>query len=292
MRVTRALHAAGKFVMVFTGFLGMARARNLKPSFFRNEKLVARSFASRLLYAGLWTLADRRGILKDRPAWIEMEVFPADTVDVEALLNELADWREDEDEPLIYRYEVDGKRCIFIPGFAQHNRPHKDEKKSDLPDAPPLVRPPRAEPCAQVVANTTDYIEAGKKPGQPGNLPANCADSLLLNDETRTPPETDEVGVQVRHWFQNHPVLIWDKVAAEKLAKIVKAKGWQFANQWVDDGIAKGKTFPVAHAWGVMQKEEFATSGAGPPREETPEQFAARNMAKGKRGEACTKTTD
>ena len=299
MRVTRALHAAGKFVMVFTGFLGMARARNLKPSFFRNEKLVARSFASRLLYAGLWTLADRRGILKDRPAWIEMEVFPADTVDVEALLNELADWREDEDEPLIYRYEVDGKRCIFIPGFAQHNRPHKDEKKSDLPDAPPLVRPPRAEPCAQVVANTTDYIEAGKKPGQPEEKPANCADSLLLNEDSPIPPsasgeggEDEEIAVQVRHYFHNHPILIYDRKSASNLERLVRAKGWPFAERWVQDGVEKSKKFPVSHALGVWQREEHAASGAGPPREETPEQFAARMVAKGNRGEACTKTTN
>lgn len=277
----------------------MARARNLKPSFFRNEKLVVRSFAARLLYEGLWCLADRRGVLKDKPHWIEMEIFPADDVDIDALLAELADWRDGEDEPLIYRYEADGKRCIFICGFPQHNRPHRDEKKNELPDPPELVRPLPAEPCAEVVVNTSDTLQAGKKPGQHEEKPATCADSLLLNDETRTSPGGDgtdeveaEIGVQVRHWFQNHPILLWDKVAAGKLAKIVKAKGWDFANRWVDDGIAKGKSFPIAHAFGVFQNEEFATSGPAPPGQESAEAFAARIVAKGNRGEPCTKTTN
>lgn len=275
---------------------GMARARNLKPSFFRNEKLVARSFASRLLYAGLWTLADRRGILKDKPKWIEMEVFPADTVDIIALLDELADWRDGEDEPLIHRYEVDGKRCIYVCGFAQHNRPHRDEKENTLPEPTPLVRPSRAEPCAEVVVNNGDTILAGKKTGQHEEKPASCADSLLLNDDSPIPPSPsdggEEVAVQVRHFFHNHPMLIFDRKSAANLERLILAKGWPYAERWVQDGVEKGKKFPVSHAIGVWQREEHAASGAGPPREESPEAFAARMVAKGKRGEACTTTTN
>ena len=64
----------------------MARARNIKPSFFTNEDLVELSFETRLLFIGLWTLADRAGRLEDRPKRIKMAVFPADSVDVERSL--------------------------------------------------------------------------------------------------------------------------------------------------------------------------------------------------------------
>lgn len=86
----------------------MARSRNIKPGFFTNEQLVALPFSTRLLFVGLWTLADRDGRLEDRPLKIKMQVFPGDAVDVEAGLCELATG----DDPFIERYEADGLRII------------------------------------------------------------------------------------------------------------------------------------------------------------------------------------
>jgi hypothetical protein len=43
----------------------MARARNIKPGFFANPELVELPFATRLLFIGLWTVADRAGRLED-----------------------------------------------------------------------------------------------------------------------------------------------------------------------------------------------------------------------------------
>ncbi len=107
----------------------MARARNIKPSFFKNEKLAECSMAARLLFAGLWTLADRRGILEYRPKRIKVEVFPYDDVDIEPLMEEL----EREGHAFIERYEAKGRHCVLITGFLEHNRPHKDEAANDLP---------------------------------------------------------------------------------------------------------------------------------------------------------------
>ena len=44
----------------------MARARLLKPGFFTNEDLCELPAFGRLLFAGLWTIADREGRLEDR----------------------------------------------------------------------------------------------------------------------------------------------------------------------------------------------------------------------------------
>ncbi len=60
----------------------MARSRTIKPGFFTNEEMVELPMAIRLLFIGLWTLADRDGRLRDRPKKIRMEAFPADDVDV------------------------------------------------------------------------------------------------------------------------------------------------------------------------------------------------------------------
>jgi hypothetical protein len=103
------------------------RARNVKPSFFQNEQLAELPFEARLLFVGLWCMADREGRLEDRPKRIKMNVFPADSIDVEPLLVGLAD------QGLIERYEADGLACIEIPKFVEHQRPHHQEQPSKLP---------------------------------------------------------------------------------------------------------------------------------------------------------------
>lgn len=105
----------------------MARSRNIKPTFFTDAELLACDPITRLLFAGLWVHADRRGILADNVRQIKIDVFPADNVDVEGGLAQLAE------RGLILRYEREGKRCIAIPAFAKHQSPHPKEPASNLP---------------------------------------------------------------------------------------------------------------------------------------------------------------
>lgn len=86
----------------------MARSRNIKPGFYTNEDLVECSFAARLLFPGLWMLADREGRLEDRPKKIKMFVFPADNVDIDDLLGEL------EGHGFIKRYQFGERRFIQL----------------------------------------------------------------------------------------------------------------------------------------------------------------------------------
>ncbi|MDH0291411.1 hypothetical protein N7414_19985 [Pseudomonas sp. GD04087] len=106
----------------------MARARNIKPSFFKNEDLADLESSDRLLFIGLWCLADREGRLEDRPRRIKIELFPGDGYDVETGLANLAG------KGFIDRYEVDGYVVISLPNFLRHQSPHSTEKDSELPD--------------------------------------------------------------------------------------------------------------------------------------------------------------
>jgi hypothetical protein len=105
----------------------MARARNIKPGFFTNEELVGLPFSTRLLFIGLWTVADRAGRMEDRPKRIKMAVFPADNVDVEEALTDL------ESAGFLLRYENGGAKYIQILAFNKHQNPHRDEKQSVIP---------------------------------------------------------------------------------------------------------------------------------------------------------------
>lgn len=107
----------------------MARARNIKPGFFKNEFLAEIPPLGRILFAGLWTLADRDGRLEDRPKRIKSEILPYDNCDVDKLLDQLAK----SSEQFIIRYSADGKGYIAIPKFSEHQHPHMREGASKIP---------------------------------------------------------------------------------------------------------------------------------------------------------------
>lgn len=67
----------------------MARARNIKPGFFQNELLAEIDPLGRLLFAGLWTIADREGRLEDRAKRIKVALLPYDDCDIDGLLGQL-----------------------------------------------------------------------------------------------------------------------------------------------------------------------------------------------------------
>lgn len=116
----------------------MARARTVRPEFFQHEGLAECSPAARLLFIGLWTLADREGRLEDRPKRIGAMLMPYEDADIEALLTEL------QCGNFIERYDAAEKSVISIPKFAKHQHPHPKEPVSELPERPadtPCKRP-------------------------------------------------------------------------------------------------------------------------------------------------------
>ena len=121
----------------------MARVRNIAPGFFTHELLVELAFEYRLLFAGLWTIADREGRLEDRPKRIRMAIFPADNVDCDAGLQAL------HDAGLVLRYTVEGVAYLQILAFHKHQKPHPREAASVIPaptsNAKAVPAPPKQD---------------------------------------------------------------------------------------------------------------------------------------------------
>lgn len=105
----------------------MSRSRNLKPAFFKNEDLAEVKFQYRLLFQGLWCLADREGRLENRPKRIKAELFPYDNVDIEIGLSEL------EKHGFVTLYDVGGSKYIEVNNFRKHQNPHCKESASTIP---------------------------------------------------------------------------------------------------------------------------------------------------------------
>lgn len=110
----------------------MARARNIKPGFFENEDLPEVPPMGRLLFIGLWLLADREGRLEYRPKRIKGKLFPYEECDVDSYCCQL------EQLNFLKRYEISGTQYIQIVKFKEHQKPHPNEKASEIP-APPNI---------------------------------------------------------------------------------------------------------------------------------------------------------
>jgi len=218
----------------------VARARQLKPGFFKNEDLARCTPWARLMFEGLWTLSDREGRLEDRPTYIRGEVFPHDNVDAEALLVELADLKDHFNRPaFIVRYQVGDCKYIQIINFAKHQNPHVKEPASTIP-APGLsgasTRRARCKPGADTV-HAPDQHRASRASSLfplPSSL---TVDSLqVLGDTTPelppedppppahrfTPPTLEEVTVHCREKGYHF--------SPEEFIAYYASQGWKKAN--------------------------------------------------------------
>lgn len=141
----------------------MARARNIKPGFYQNDQLAECSVWARLIFPGLWMLADREGRLEDRPARLKATLLPYDAQNVDKLLGEL------HLRGFIRRYQIGGSKYIQIVNFCKHQNPHIKEPASTIPAPPPGG------------ADTgPDWDESGARTGQePDANSSGPADSLL-----------------------------------------------------------------------------------------------------------------
>jgi hypothetical protein len=99
------------------------RARFIKPGFFRDSAVASIDITSRLLFIGLWGLADYTGRLKCNLADIKLEVFPTDDVDIQQSLLSL------KKSGLIDIYDhSEVGPIIHVINFEKHQHPHKNER--------------------------------------------------------------------------------------------------------------------------------------------------------------------
>jgi hypothetical protein len=113
----------------------MARTRQLKPDFFADEDISALTPIARLLFMGLWLIADKAGRLEDRPLRIRAALFPYEPdTNVEAALASLSKEKVHGLGAFIVRYAAaDGRKYIQISNFEKHQHCHPKELPSTIP---------------------------------------------------------------------------------------------------------------------------------------------------------------
>lgn len=151
----------------------MARARNIKPSFFDNDTLALNNDPlGRLLFIGLWTLADCNGNLEWRAHRIKVKVLPYDECDVERLAINL-------DKSGFIRFYSDGENILVnITNFTLHQNPHKNERDKGGAVA---EYSDEGRQLIDLEGLTINRDLSGSHPEANGSDPA---DSLLLNPDS------------------------------------------------------------------------------------------------------------
>jgi hypothetical protein len=184
----------------------MARARSIKPGFFKNEELAELGSDAMLLFAGLWTLADRAGRMEDRPKRIKAEVFPYHDCDVDKLLNSLVRAR------FIVRYSVNGSRYIAIPTWSKHQNPHVKEAAS--------IIPAHDEHGASIMPNPEFPERAVLTPSSltPSSLTPDPLNHGLRVQEMPKRPATAPMSQRFDEFWERHP--------GKKLRKDLAAGVW------------------------------------------------------------------
>ena len=105
----------------------MARIRSIHPGFWTDEAVVSVCRDARLLLIGLWTQCDDKGVFEWKPIGLRMRIFPADQVDVVALLGEL------EQADLIRGFDAGGRRYGAVRNFVIFQRPKRPNNVYPLP---------------------------------------------------------------------------------------------------------------------------------------------------------------
>lgn len=146
----------------------MPRSRNIKYEFFTNDELADNDPLGRLLFIGLWTLADYKGDLIWKERRIKAKLLPYDDCDVNKLAINL-------DKSGFIRFYSDGVNLYArVVNFDSHQNPHKNEKDkgSDIPEY--------CEQMRQAVDLITLTINRDKNRLNPEHSASDPADSLSL----------------------------------------------------------------------------------------------------------------
>jgi hypothetical protein len=230
----------------------VARLRTIKPAFFTNEQLAACSPLARLLFAGLWCLADRAGKLHDRPRKIKVEILPYERgEDANPWLEELTR------EGLILRYEgANGARYLKVLGFEKHQKPHPREPPSEIPEPDPAAASREKILSGRVVSS--DPWDPDPDPG-----------SSVTSSQPPASPEVTRVPVvgqaaevpiteaQVAEWQATFPAL-------DVRALVLQAA------QWCRDNPARRKTANGVRrfvgSWLARQQNSGRLNGTPKPR--------------------------
>lgn len=263
----------------------MARIRSIHPGAPIDEDVASMSWQARLTWAYLPCHADREGRLKDAPFTLKLAILPVDSVDMNAILDELQAKRH------IIRYEVEGRRYIQIRNFARYQTPHVRETPSEIPPAPgqALPRQALAMPSPVKAVLSTPDLDLDPSPDVDPDRDTESSEPLRAHEPTEPalleipcigtgPQRFAVVQSAVDAWSDAFP-------GVNVLGEIRKAIAWLNANPTQRKTYRGMERFLVS--WFSRTQDRGATkaNGAtGPPKPLSPAAYCDWHQQRGSRG--------
>jgi hypothetical protein len=178
----------------------MSRIRTIKPDFFRHEGLQdlerenPESY-SMLVFAGLFTVADKNGRFEWKPRSLKLDILPFLNFDMAITLNLL------EKEKFIVSYSVEEKKYGMIPTFSEHQRITGKEAitpgRHPGPEQRNTGETPGKHPVAQEKEREKEREEEGEVASQPA--PSSAKVRRRLTQKTGAPDEF-EISEDLKEW--------------------------------------------------------------------------------------------
>lgn len=238
----------------------MARARNIKPGFFMNDKLGELDPVIRLLFVGLWTIADKEGRLEDRPRRIHASCLPYDQVNVDSCLDQL--WNKG----FIHRYSVGEKRFIEIVNWKRHQNPHHKEADSEIPKYqedihacakhdPSIPDKPQTNPADSgfLIPDSGFLIpDTGFSDSSPSPSPSGTTKGSRAPTSRRSPPATTPRAAKSAETWNAYAAAYFDRYGVEPVRN---AKVNAQLSQLVDRLGAEDA--PAVAAWYVSHNAQW-----------------------------------
>lgn len=217
----------------------MARIRSQHPGIFTDEAYMTLSFAARELLRGLWAQADDQGVFDWKPMTLKVRIFPADTVDLDALLAELAAAN------FIHAYQVEGRRFGAVRNFMKYQRPRKPSYVHPLPDElRGYVGMPGAEPVPHRYGTGTVLPPQREEEGKEGE-----------KEE-----EKEEGGKREQEEEAQAAAAAAASAPAEDAAALVTAFHQERATLWPGSGASPTTTAPPTPAEAATAARVLATA--------------------------------
>lgn len=107
----------------------MARQRFIHPCIWTSDNFLELSSRQRLLFIGMFSLADDDGRIKANPRTLKAAIFPADEITLDEIETDLFMLLKTKS---IILYEVDGLRYAYFPNWGKFQKP-KYPQPSKLP---------------------------------------------------------------------------------------------------------------------------------------------------------------
>lgn len=229
----------------------MARIRSIHPGFATDEDFVTISRDARLFFLLLLTECDDQGLFEWKPTTLKMRIFPADNVDIAALLSELSSI------DAVRNAEIDGHKIGAVRNFRKFQRPKSPNATLPIDDdfrnyvglsGPPSEMPADdAEPFPGKEEKSPQMEEGGgRMKGEDGELPLPVASQPSGEAARKRATRLPQDFVLPREWRQEAAA----KRAEHRLPPIdLDLEAEKFTNFWLSKSGGGGAKLDWHRTW-------------------------------------------